>query len=559
MKVSIKNKLLIIILIAIIVLTAILLSLSINSINTISNKNIQNYKIEAYKAKEKELSNYVTIAIETIKTYYIRGNNEQSKQEAIEAIKNMRYGKNGYFWINDTHPTMIIHPIKPQLNGKDLSKYKDPNGIYLFNEMVKVCKTSSHSGLVKYSWSKPGKDKPQPKFSYVALFKPWNWIVGTGAYVDDIDEQVTIMQNKTNIKIRNTIISFIVIALLVMIAIILIVNIVISKMIINPLQIFQKGLLSFFKYLKTTDSNDIKILDINSQDEIGKMANSINENIKYATIILQKKKELENELKSLNANLEEKIKTTVKQNLAQERQIIESAKMAQLGEMIGNIAHQWRQPLNMISTVSTGTIARVTMDMLDEKILIEDMEKINKSTIYLSETIDTFRNFLKEKKVLKKQTIQENIKSAMSIVGTVLKDVGIEFKQDVNYEQPITVTIVSGELPQVIINIINNAKDEILRNKIKNGIISLSLKKENNKAIIIIEDNAGGIPENIMPKIFEPYFTTKEDDHGTGLGLHMSKRIITESLKGNLYAKNNEKGAVFYIEIPLEINKKEEK
>jgi len=559
MKVSIKNKLLIIILIAIIVLTAILLSLSINSINTISNKNIQNYKIEAYKAKEKELSNYVTIAIETIKTYYIRGNNKQSKQEAIEAIKNMRYGKNGYFWINDTHPTMIIHPIKPQLNGKDLSKYKDPNGIYLFNEMVKVCKTSSHSGLVKYSWSKPGKDKPQPKFSYVALFKPWNWIVGTGAYVDDIDEQVTIMQNKTNIKIRNTIISFIVIALLVMIAIILIVNIVISKMIINPLQIFQKGLLSFFKYLKTTDSNDIKILDINSQDEIGKMANSINENIKYATIILQKKKELENELKSLNANLEEKIKTTVKQNLAQERQIIESAKMAQLGEMIGNIAHQWRQPLNMISTVSTGTIARVTMDMLDEKILIEDMEKINKSTIYLSETIDTFRNFLKEKKVLKKQTIQENIKSAMSIVGTVLKDVGIEFKQDVNYEQPITVTIVSGELPQVIINIINNAKDEILRNKIKNGIISLSLKKENNKAIIIIEDNAGGIPENIMPKIFEPYFTTKEDDHGTGLGLHMSKRIITESLKGNLYAKNNEKGAVFYIEIPLEINKKEEK
>jgi signal transduction histidine kinase len=180
------------------------------------------------------------------------------------------------------------------------------------------------------------------------------------------------------------------------------------------------------------------------------------------------------------------------------------------------------------------------------------MNKINDKSQYLSETINTFRDFLKEEKVLRDQVLQDNIKSAVSIVGTVLKDVNIKFIENIDYDTPINVKIVSGELPQVIINIINNAKDIILEKELVDGWVKIELEEIDKKAIISIEDNGGGIPENIIPRIFEPYFTTKHQSIGTGLGLHMSHRIITESIKGKIYVKNTQNGAKFYIEIPKE-------
>jgi methyl-accepting chemotaxis protein len=114
----------------------------------------------------------------------------EAQQRAKEAIKALRYGGNDYFWINDQHPVMVMHPFKPEMDGKDLSAYADPNGKKLFNEMVAVCKQSG-AGFVEYCWPKPGAEKPVPKVSYVQLFPDWGWIVGTGIYLDDLaaDEQ----------------------------------------------------------------------------------------------------------------------------------------------------------------------------------------------------------------------------------------------------------------------------------------------------------------------------------------------------------------------------------
>jgi len=129
----------------------------------------------------------------------------------------------------------------------------------------------------------------------------------------------------------------------------------------------------------------------------------------------------------------------------------------------------------------------------------------------------------------------------------------ITLKNNINYDIPIKITLVVGELSEVIINIINNACDALIENKIENPFIEINLTQENSNAIITIEDNAGGIPDDVMPKIFDEYFTTKPKDVGTGLGLHMSKKIICESLQGNIYAKNTNNGAKFFIELPLSL------
>jgi PAS domain S-box-containing protein len=235
----------------------------------------------------------------------------------------------------------------------------------------------------------------------------------------------------------------------------------------------------------------------------------------------------------------------------QTTQLMQAEKLATLGEMIGNIAHQWRQPLSAISSTASSMKMQHELGILDNDDIPEHTQSIMDKASYLSETINTFRDFIKNEKKYKDLVIQDEIKQAINITLAVLKDAEIDFVDNIDYDVPIQTKMVSGELPQVIVNIINNAKDILIEKEIKNSKIIISLISKDDKAIITIEDNAGGIPESIIDRIFEPYFTTKHQAQGTGLGLHMSYQIITESLGGNLYAQNSDIGAKFYIELPL--------
>jgi PAS domain S-box-containing protein len=242
--------------------------------------------------------------------------------------------------------------------------------------------------------------------------------------------------------------------------------------------------------------------------------------------------------------------TDKKEYEIQQAHMQEQAKMAAMGEMIGNIAHQWRQPLTTISTKATGSLFQKDMGMLNDEAFTQNMESINENAQYLSQTIDIFRNFLKVHKEVKELSIQREITNSIKIVEGSLKNYDISV--DVNIcKKSLVVTSIEGELSQVIINILNNAKDALLENQIEEKQVLIKLYEENNNAIITIEDNAGGIPINVFPKIFEPYFTTKHQSQGTGLGLQMSYQIVTESFNGKLYAQNVENGAKFFIEIPL--------
>jgi len=256
-------------------------------------------------------------------------------------------------------------------------------------------------------------------------------------------------------------------------------------------------------------------------------------------------------LKDLVINLETLVEKKTQQNIQKESILFEQAKMVQLGEMLGNIAHQWRQPLSVISTIASTIKVNQECDILDTKKLYEDMGTIIFQTNYLADTIEIFRNFLKEDKIKQEIILQERISISATIVEPVMKHNGINLQNNINYIKPINMKIVAGELTEVLINIINNAKDALIENNIKNPWIKLSLESLDNKVIITIEDNAGGIPDDVLPHIFDPYFTTKNKTNGTGIGLHMSRKIVTNSLNGKLYAKNGQHGAIFFIEMPI--------
>lgn len=233
-------------------------------------------------------------------------------------------------------------------------------------------------------------------------------------------------------------------------------------------------------------------------------------------------------------------------------QLLESKKLASLGEMIGNIAHQWRQPLSAVSMILSSMKVEKELGILNDESIDK---KINDTLMYtnqLSTTIETFRNFIKGDKTKKLTSIQDVINKTLDIISSTLRNNNINIYHNMSEVKSIKINIVSDELTQVIMNILNNAKDVLNSNEnIKNKWIKININEDKDFAVISIEDNGGGIPENIISHIFDPYFTTKHKSQGTGLGLHMSYRIITESLNGSLYVENSEYGAKFFIKLPL--------
>jgi len=248
---------------------------------------------------------------------------------------------------------------------------------------------------------------------------------------------------------------------------------------------------------------------------------------------------------------------TAQKNFEEQQMLIqEQAKMAALGEMIGNIAHQWRQPLSSISVMATGASYKKEMGMLEDEEFFESMEKINDSTKYLSETIDTFRDFLKAEKEKVDIDVYDLLKESLTIIKDSLTNNHIKVENKFTQESASNVImhISKHEFQQVVVNILNNAKDVLLEKNKDDACICINAVKQNDMIVVTIQDNGGGIADDVMPKIFEPYFTTKHKSQGTGLGLHMAYKIITESFGGKIYAKNTQDGATFYIEIPLDKN-----
>ena len=258
------------------------------------------------------------------------------------------------------------------------------------------------------------------------------------------------------------------------------------------------------------------------------------------------------DLEELSQNQEKKIQDIVEKNKQKDQQLFHQARLVSMGEMIENISHQWRQPLSYISTISSSLHLNYELGNIPTKDnIMSSMENITEKTEYLSNTIETFRDFMQEEKKVKNVLLHKRIDRAINIISGTLSHHHIKLINEIDYESQLKIKLPLGELSQVLINIINNAKDILIERKIQSPWIRIVTTSQNNNAVISIEDNAGGIPESVLAKVFNPYFTTKHSSQGTGLGLHMSYKIVSESLSGKLYCKNGQNGAIFFIEIPL--------
>ncbi len=257
------------------------------------------------------------------------------------------------------------------------------------------------------------------------------------------------------------------------------------------------------------------------------------------------KKRLEDELKQIHQNLEDRVKEEVEKNRQQQLMMLQQSRLAQMGEIISMIAHQWRQPLNTLAMINQTLIFKYRRDNLNSDYMEYFKKNSNKQIQGMSKTIDDFRDFFKPKKDKMKFIINDVIDNTLEMLKPifVIDNIEVIFENQEKFE----VIGFANELGQGILNIVNNAKDALIENKIKDKQIIISLKMDSENIILTISDNAGGIPLNIIDKIFDPYFSTKEEKNGTGLGLYMSKIIIEEHMGGKVTVANSKNGAEFTI------------
>ena len=251
------------------------------------------------------------------------------------------------------------------------------------------------------------------------------------------------------------------------------------------------------------------------------------------------------ELEEVNKKLERRVRDEVRENRKKDSLMIHNSKLAQLGEMMGLIAHQWRQPLSSISAAASGMQIKFELETASPAYIHDSLENIEKYVTHLSETINDFTNFFKPSK--KKESIEarELIKKALFILSPLLtKESVLVIKK---YNSQNTIITYPNEVVQVLLNILNNAVNALLKRKVKNPEIYIFEYLEKGKNIIEISDNAGGIDKAIMDKIFEPYFSTNNHESTMGLGLYMSKFIIEESCGGTISVANTDEGVKFTI------------
>ena len=524
-----------------------------------------------------------------------------------DAIRVLRFSNGrGYFFIYTMDGTSILYPTSPQSEGKNMWNSKDPQGGYSIRELSNIAKTKGEDFLSWY-WFKPEDEKKTnkkmyKKIGYVKYIKELDWFVGSGEYVDDFENEIKEALIKEIQEIRFGKNGYI---FMLQFDGLCLTNL--NKELIGKNQcdlegsdkksIFDKiqkvakdggGYVEYDNIINpTTKLPEPKISYVTTMNEwkwqigAGAYLNDIEKTLMqketefkekvYSSIIsivvssiiltlilvyfmLRLLKVIEKEFAKYEKSLSEQIS----ENHKKDKLLSEQSKLAAMGEMIANIAHQWRQPLSVISTAATGMKMQKEYGCLPDDIFNNTCDAINNNAQYLSNTIDDFKNFIKGDNRTRSFDLSKVIQSFLNLIDSSLKT--HEIKVVLDLEDNIIIDGHDNELVQCLMNIFNNAKDALDQNLKKGKEFSISSKKIDDKIEINIQDNAGGIKEDVLPHIFEPYFTTKHKAQGTGLGLHMTYNLVTQGMHGKIEAstieyKNTDnkvqQGALFKITLPV--------
>jgi hypothetical protein len=253
------------------------------------------------------------------------------------------------------------------------------------------------------------------------------------------------------------------------------------------------------------------------------------------------------QLEELNRSLEQRVKQAVDDLRQKDQLLIQQSRQAAMGEMINNIAHQWRQPLNNIGLIIQNLQLEYEAGEMDSGQMAAEVGSAMDVIAHMSRTIDDFRNFFHQDKDRQPFVVNQVVARSLDFLLPGLKNSGIDV--ECREEPNVTANGYPREYMQALINILNNARDVLLERKTPRPMIRIAIFRENMRSVVTIHDNAGGIGDDVLPKIFDPYFTTKEQGKGTGIGLYMSKTIIEKNIDGSLTVRNIDGGAEFRIEV----------
>ena len=483
-----------------------------------------------------ELNLYIAIG------KYLDDFEKEIQKELIYTISKLRYGKFGYFWINTFYPKMIMHPTVPSLNGEDLSIYRDPNGNDLFNKMVAVCKEKGE-GFVSYNWPKPGEMKIKPKLSFVKAYKKWNWIIGSGIYLDEVEKSIAQKEEELKSDIAY-IIGFSLLFNLILFYIIYLVFQKVHNDMDKSFNGFYKFMESSFKTKNLLDTDSFRYL------EFQKLA-------QYTNNMVSQRLDYEKEIVEFNENLESLVEKRTSDLKQTQKRLIESEKMASLGELVAGVAHEINTPVGVGLTGIT------------------HLENLNKKIIKLYESKDMgeedFEEYLEKSKVIS-QTVTSNLLKAADLIKSfkqVAVDQSSESKRTFNLKEYIEEILLSihnvtkktkhnilvqcpellnftsypGAISQVVTNLIMNSLIHAYT-KEDSGKININITDLDDKIELIYQDDGKGIKKENLAKVCDPFFTTNRNHGGSGLGMNIVYNIIQSKLKGSMNIESQENEGV---------------
>ncbi|MCT7581683.1 cache domain-containing protein [Aliarcobacter butzleri] len=526
----------------------------------------------------------------------------KTKKEIFELIKvafdKIRFNDGrGYFFMDDTYGNKLSHPVDKSIEGKNFIDYTDARGYKLFQSIVNTIKDKTER-FDEYYWYKPNTNgEIGRKISFYKYFEPLNIAIGTGEYFDDFEKtiQKKALEYISMIRFGKAGYIFVINYDGIYLSHIrkeyigksYTENLAMGKnenVVPDMIEIAKNGN-GFYSYIQNkpnSESQMEKISFVQGMNDwnwlIG--AGFYEDDLKQE--IFEVKEKLDKNYEKYVANilivgivlivfllivsryvsifLENKLKEYKKELDNKQAILYQQSKMAAMGEMIGNIAHQWRQPLSIITTATSGMVLQKQMGVLTDEFFFEASDRINHSAQYLSETIDDFRNFFIPNKEKSKVNLLEVFKKTLDLISAQFNSKEIKIIKNI---ETIEFESYENELIQALINILNNSRDELIK-KENERFIFVDAYKNDDYINIVIKDNAGGVIKENLNKIFEPYFTTKYKSQGTGIGLYMTEEIITKHLNGTIGVENveftyNDKqyfGAQFTIKIDLNSNLK---